>query len=99
MQHRGHRLRRVHLCRQRDRQLRRRVHRMRRAVRHGDTLQLNLHGDRPVRVAVRVGVSDGSISEVVEGELSEGDEVITDASGGKTGGGPPGGGQPFRRGF
>jgi HlyD family secretion protein len=58
-----------------------------------------LRGELPVRVPIRVGVSDGSVSEVVEGELNEGDAVITDASGGGKAGGPPGGAQPFRRGF
>jgi HlyD family secretion protein len=51
----------------------------------------------PVAVRIRTGVSDGSTTEVVEaleGELREGDAVVTDASGGKgearPAGGPPG---------
>ena len=50
-----------------------------------------LRGDRPTPVNIKIGVSDGTQSEVVEGDLKEGDEVITDiASGapGKTAGGP-----------
>ncbi len=48
----------------------------------------------PVRI--RTGVTDGSTTEVVEGDLREGDLAITDASGGASsgpggGGGPPGG--------
>jgi HlyD family secretion protein len=31
-------------------------------------------------VNVRIGVSDGSLTEVVEGDLKEGDAVITDAT-------------------
>ncbi|MGD1147892.1 MAG: efflux RND transporter periplasmic adaptor subunit [Thermoanaerobaculaceae bacterium] len=41
-----------------------------------------LKDGKPTRMAIRTGVSDGSLTEVVEGDLSEGDEVITDASGG-----------------
>ena len=41
-----------------------------------------LKDGKPVRLVIRTGVSDGSLTEVVEGALSEGDEVITDASGG-----------------
>jgi HlyD family secretion protein len=48
----------------------------------------------PSPVRIRTGVSDGSLTEVVEGELRDGDAVVTDASGGASGrpqGGPPGG--------
>jgi len=45
----------------------------------------------PVRI--RTGVTDGSTTEVVEGDLREGDLAITDASGG-AGSGPGGGGGP-----
>lgn len=54
-----------------------------------------LRGDRPQPVSIRVGVSDGTVSEVVEGDLKEGDAVVTDVVG--KGGGPPGG--PRFRGF
>jgi len=54
-----------------------------------------LRGDQPERVRIRAGISDGSVTEVVEGELQAGDPVITDASGGTSsaspGGPPPGG--------
>jgi hypothetical protein len=36
-------------------------------------------------VVIRTGVSDGTLTEVAEGELSEGDLVITDMTGGGTG--------------
>jgi hypothetical protein len=36
-------------------------------------------------VRIRAGISDGSTTEVVEGELAPGDEVITDATGGSRG--------------
>jgi HlyD family secretion protein len=49
-----------------------------------------LHGDRPAPVSIHVGVSDGSLSELVDGDLHEGDEVITDVASGEGGrkGGP-----------
>ena len=55
-----------------------------------------LRGERPTPVSVKVGVSDGTVSEIVEGDVKEGDEVVTDiASGGKSAG-PPAGGPRFR---
>ncbi len=50
-----------------------------------------LRGERPDPVKVRTGVSDGSSTEVVEGELKDGDLVVTDATataGDKPSGGP-----------
>ncbi len=44
-----------------------------------------LRNGKPQHVAIRTGVSDGSLTEVSEGNLSEGDLVITDMSGGGTG--------------
>lgn len=57
-----------------------------------------MRGGEPAPVSIRVGLSDGSFTEVVEGELHEGDTVITDATGGAQPaqgpqGGPPGGGR------
>jgi HlyD family secretion protein len=40
-----------------------------------------LRGDRAVPVRIKVGISDGSFTEVVDGDLQPGDEVVTDASG------------------
>ena len=59
-----------------------------------------LRDDQPVPVPFRAGVTDGTLTEVTEGELHEGDQVITGASGGTTpaGGQAPGGGA-FRRVF
>ncbi|HEX8910085.1 MAG TPA: hypothetical protein VF805_12855 [Anaeromyxobacteraceae bacterium] len=37
---------------------------------------------RPVPARVQVGLSDGSATEVVSGDLREGDRVVTDAAGG-----------------
>jgi HlyD family secretion protein len=54
----------------------------------------------PSPVRIRTGVSDGSVTEVVEGELRDGDAVVTDASGGaseRPQGGPPGGPGGMRR--
>jgi len=51
-----------------------------------------LRGEKPEAVRIRAGVSDGSLTEVVEGDLREGDTAVTDVSGGAPGGGAPGGG-------
>lgn len=40
-----------------------------------------LRADQPVQVRIRTGISDGSQTEVVDGELQQGDAVITDAAG------------------
>jgi HlyD family secretion protein len=53
-----------------------------------------LRGDQPVMVAIRVGVSDGTVTEVAEGDVKEGDEAITDQIE-KSSGRPP----SFGRGF
>lgn len=39
-----------------------------------------LRDGKPQQVNVRIGVSDGSLTEVVEGDLKEGDAVITDVT-------------------
>jgi HlyD family secretion protein len=66
-----------------------------------------LRDGRPAPVRIRTGLSDGTVTEVVEGELKEGDAVLTSvaASSSSTGsqpaGGAPGGTRPgggFRRG-
>jgi len=48
---------------------------------------------RPESVSVKTGISDGSTTEIVEGELHEGDLVIVDATtaGGAPASSPPGG--------
>jgi HlyD family secretion protein len=51
-----------------------------------------LRDNKPVRVKVRIGVSDGSFTEIVEGELKEGDQVILEVIGSEGRGRPPGGG-------
>ncbi|HVE83056.1 MAG TPA: efflux RND transporter periplasmic adaptor subunit [Myxococcales bacterium] len=55
-----------------------------------------MRGGVPAPVSIRVGLSDGSFTEMVEGDLREGDTVVTDATGGtqpqQPSGGPPGGG-------
>ena len=40
-----------------------------------------VRGGRPVPVQVEIGLSDGSATELVKGELREGERVVTDASG------------------
>ena len=58
-----------------------------------------MRGDKPTPVSIRAGVSDGSLTEVVEGDLREGDRVIIGASGGSSNPAGAGGGGPgsFRR--
>ncbi|MBE0602126.1 MAG: efflux RND transporter periplasmic adaptor subunit, partial [Deltaproteobacteria bacterium] len=53
---------------------------------------------KPVQVSVKTGVSNGSYTEVIEGDLKEGDVLVTDEGakgsarpGGSSGMGPPGG--------
>ena len=60
-----------------------------------------LRDNQPVPLPFRAGVSDGTLTEVAEGELHEGDQVITGVSGGgmPAAQGPPGGANPFRRVF
>jgi HlyD family secretion protein len=54
-----------------------------------------LRDGRPRPVVVRTGVSDGSFTDVIEGELREGDALITETIG-SAGGGLP---RSFRRSF
>jgi len=62
-----------------------------------------LRGGQPRGVPVRVGLSDGSLTEIVEGDVKEGDLAVTDVtinakvnvSG--SGSGPPAGAGAFRR--
>jgi HlyD family secretion protein len=54
----------------------------------------------PRAVRIRTGISDGTLTEIIEGDLHAGDALITEMSGGDDkpattvppGGGPPGGG-------
>jgi HlyD family secretion protein len=52
-----------------------------------------LRNNTPTPVRVQLGVTDGSFTEVLSGELKEGDPVITESRGGATGA-PPGGARP-----
>jgi HlyD family secretion protein len=49
-----------------------------------------LRENRPVPVSVKTGISDGTVSEVMAGSLSEGDQVITAVASGDPRGGPGG---------
>jgi len=75
-------------------------HRMRPGGAQSDQRQVWVVGDSPLAppkpVNIKVGVSDGSQSEVVEGDLKEGEEVITDLSDGNASGGSTKGGPRFR---
>ncbi len=54
-----------------------------------------LRDGKPAAVPIKVGISDGTISEVAEGELTAGDLVITEVASGAT---KPSGQQPAFRG-
>jgi HlyD family secretion protein len=54
-----------------------------------------LRENRPVAISVRTGISDGTVSEVMAGPLSEGDQVITAMVSGDGRGGPRGGPRLF----
>ncbi len=40
-----------------------------------------MRADKPVQARIRIGISDGTFTEVLEGGLEPGDAVVTDASG------------------
>jgi HlyD family secretion protein len=48
-----------------------------------------LRAGQPVPVPIKTGITDGTFTEVVQGELREGDDIITDASSEPTGQPPP----------
>ncbi len=50
-----------------------------------------LRDGQPRPASIHVGISDGSLTEVLSGPIKEGDEVITDVSGLEAGGGGAGG--------
>jgi HlyD family secretion protein len=56
-----------------------------------------LRGGTPVPVPVQIGLTDGSLTEIVSGELREGDEAITEAIAPEGGGGGGGGGGGNKR--
>jgi HlyD family secretion protein len=53
-----------------------------------------LRQGKPVPVLVRTGISDGTLTEVLEGDLAPGDACIVDMDLGKRGSGGPAGGPP-----
>jgi HlyD family secretion protein len=59
-----------------------------------------LRGKKPESVKIRTGVTDGSLTEIVEGDIREGDQVITDTNGTTdSSGAPKGGAAPVRMRF
>jgi HlyD family secretion protein len=50
-----------------------------------------LRGGQPQQISLRIGLSDGSTTEVVEGDLHQGDQVIIDASTSETASATPSG--------
>ena len=53
-----------------------------------------LRGGKPVSVSVKTGITDGSHTEIVEGPLEQGDQVIVDVAGGGNSGSSSPGGRP-----
>jgi len=53
-----------------------------------------LRNGQPQPVRIRTGISDGSFTELLEGELAPGDQAITDATGSGRSSGAPRGGPP-----
>jgi HlyD family secretion protein len=59
-----------------------------------------LRGTRPLPVHIETGITDGTLTEMVSGEINDGDQLITDIISGPEGGrGGPGGAGAFRRMF
>jgi HlyD family secretion protein len=56
-----------------------------------------LRGGQPQQIPLRIGLSDGSTTEVIEGDLHEGDQVVVDASTSETAPATPGGSGGMRR--
>ena len=52
-----------------------------------------LRNDQPVRVPVRVGLTDGTLTEIVSGDVADGDQAIVEATGGDEKKNAPAGGQ------
>jgi len=55
-----------------------------------------MRGDKPQEVTIRTGISDGTVTEVLEGPLAAGDKVVTDAPEGAGKGPGAAGRSPFR---
>jgi HlyD family secretion protein len=59
-----------------------------------------MRGPKPVPVAVKVGLTDGSFTEIVSGDVQEGDAVVLEVMSGDDGSNAPksapGGAQPPR---
>jgi HlyD family secretion protein len=56
-----------------------------------------LEGGKPTPVEITIGITDGSHTELVEGALEEGSQLITDTAGGSKPVTPAGGSMPMRR--
>ena len=61
-----------------------------------------LQSGKPVAVSVKTGLTDGTSTEILPGDLHEGDDVVTDSTDPSATPATPsagGGSNPFRRGF
>jgi HlyD family secretion protein len=58
-----------------------------------------MKGGTPEAVSVHVGLSDGTVTEIVDGDVGEGDEVVVDAQGAEPATPAPGAAPSLRRPF
>jgi HlyD family secretion protein len=56
-----------------------------------------MHGTSPQSVPVHTGLTDGTVTEVVDGDLNEGDPVVVESTAPDSAPAPTGGGGPMRR--
>jgi HlyD family secretion protein len=56
-----------------------------------------MHGASPQSVPVHTGLTDGTVTEVVDGDLNEGDPVVVESTAPDSAPTPTGGGGPMRR--
>jgi HlyD family secretion protein len=54
-----------------------------------------LENGKPKRVQVKLGIGDGTFTEIVKGDITDGQELIVEATGVKKPGGPPSGPRMF----
>jgi HlyD family secretion protein len=58
-----------------------------------------MKGGTPEAVAIHLGLSDGTVTEIVDGNVAEGDEVVVDSQGAEAATPAPGGAPSLRRPF
>jgi HlyD family secretion protein len=58
-----------------------------------------LRGGTPEPVSIHVGLSDGTVTEIVDGDVAEGDGVVVDSQGAESAAPSPGAAPSLRRPF